>query len=219
MNLIQEKSESLVFRMNIISIETASDWCGIAFIKDGICFFKVEKQIPREHAEKLPIFYNSLKDKTDLDKIDLDAIAISIGPGSFTGLRVGLGFAKGLAFAKDLPIVPVPTLQTIAANSELKGKFSVFLYSHRDIIYYQKFEDSEAVTEEKAVAWSNLDHSGVGVHYQCNRLMTGENYKSVLPSVEKVGQLAEEHYESWVVNKPYDLVPNYISPFELESKK
>ena len=101
----------------------------------------------------------------------------------------------------------------------MKGEFSVFLYSHRDIIYYQKFEDSDAVTEEKAVAWSNLNHLGIGVHYQCNKLMTGENYKSVLPSVEKVGQLAEEHYETWVVNKPYDLIPNYISPFELEPKK
>ena len=56
--------------MNIISIETASDWCGIAFVKDGICFYKEEHQIPREHAEKLPIFYESLKVKTDLDKIN-----------------------------------------------------------------------------------------------------------------------------------------------------
>jgi len=141
--------------LNILAIETSTDWCGIAFIQNEKCQYKIEKRIPREHAEKLPEFYNSLRDKTGLDEINLDAIAVAIGPGSFTGLRVGLGFAKGIAFAKGLPIVPVPTLQIMAANSGLTSEaFTILLYSHGNIVFYQQFSISQlnlgVVSEAKA---------------------------------------------------------------------
>ena len=103
--------------MNILAIDTSTDWCGIALIQNEKCKYNIEEQIARKHAEKLPRFYESLRDQTNLDELNLNALAVSIGPGSFTGLRVGLGFTKGLAFAKELPIIPVPTLQIMAANS------------------------------------------------------------------------------------------------------
>jgi len=151
--------------LNILAIETSTDWCGIAFIQNEKCQYKIEKRIPREHAEKLPEFYNSLRDKTGLDEINLDAIAVAIGPGSFTGLRVGLGFAKGIAFAKGLPIVPVPTLQIMAANSGLTSEvFTILLYSHGNIVFYQQFSVSQlnlgVVCEVKAGIWDDIDHSG-----------------------------------------------------------
>ena len=104
--------------MNIIAIETATDICGIALIENGTCVKKIEKQIPRKHAEQLPLFYETLINSSIYNKLTIDAVAVSIGPGSFTGLRVGLGFAKGLAYAKDLPIIPVPTLYALAMSSK-----------------------------------------------------------------------------------------------------
>ena len=86
--------------MNIISIETATDWCGVALLINDKCEGKVQKKIPRKHSEKLPVFYNRLILSTKFDDNKLDAIAVSIGPGSFTGLRIGLGFAKGLDLQK-----------------------------------------------------------------------------------------------------------------------
>ena len=206
--------------MNILAIETATPWCGIALIQNGQCFFKIEEQIPRKHAEQLPMFYQSLRAKMNLDKILLDGIAVSIGPGSFTGLRVGLGFVKGLAFAKDLPIIPVPTLQIMAANGRLKdGAYTVLMYSHRDIVYLQEFSDLKPVGPEKVDTWDSIDHSGAGIHCGCEKLMKGESYKAVHPSAEIAGLLAEKHFTDWVIENPYDLVPNYISPFELGPKK
>lgn len=206
--------------MNILAIETSTDWCGIAFIQNGQCSHKIEQKIPRKHAEKLPLFYESLCDKINLNKIELDGIAVSIGPGSFTGLRVGLGFSKGLAFAKQLPIVPVPTLNVIAANSGIeKGEYSVLLYSHRDIVYGQNFSGSIPINEEEAKTWDSINRTGLIVQYGCEKIMVDENYSSVPPSAETTGLLAEKNFHEWVNKSPYDLVPNYISPFELGVKK
>lgn len=129
--------------MNIIAIETATDICGIALIQGGECLEKVEEQIPKKHAEQLPVFYETLMNFSNYNKLKVNAIAVSIGPGSFTGLRVGLGYAKGLAFAKSVPIIPVPTLYAIGANSKVNGEYSVLLYSHRDIVYSQDFKKIE----------------------------------------------------------------------------
>jgi len=206
--------------VNILAIETSTDWCGVALIQGEKCVHKVEKQIPRKHAEKLPMFYNHLRDKTQLDKINLDGIAVSIGPGSFTGLRVGLGFTKGLAFAKSLPIIPVPTLRVMAANTGLgEDEFTIMMYSHRDVVYHQQFSESRPISEEKADTWDSIDRVGVAFQYGCEKLMKSENYVSVHPTAKMTGLLAEKHYKEWVLENPYDLVPNYISPFVLGAKK
>ena len=206
--------------MNILAIDTSTDWCGIALIQNEKCKYNIEEQMPRKHAEKLPRFYESLRDQTNLDELNLNALAVSIGPGSFTGLRVGLGFTKGLAFAKELPIIPVPTLQIMAANSGLiKDEFTVMMYSHRDIIYYQRFTSSnigyKPINEEKVGSWNSIEHTESGTHYGCEKLMANETYPSTHPSAEMTGLLAEKNFNDWVLENPYALEPNYISPFEL----
>ena len=55
--------------MNILAIDTSTDWCGIALVQHGECRYKIEEQIPRKHAEKLPRFYELLKDQTNLDAV------------------------------------------------------------------------------------------------------------------------------------------------------
>ena len=201
--------------MNIIAIETATDICGIALIKNGKCIEKVEKQIPKKHAEQLPVFYETLINSSNYNKLKINAIAVSIGPGSFTGLRVGLGFAKGLAYAKNLPIIPVPTLDALGISSKLINKYSVLLYSHRDIVYCQDFKKNRAFIKPRAIQWEKIDHSKQIFHYGCEKLIKKENHQILIPSAQKVGELAAKHYEAWLVKDFYDLVPNYISPFEL----
>ena len=202
--------------MNIISIETATDWCGVALLINDKCEGKVQKKIPRKHSEKLPVFYNRLILSTKFDDNKLDAIAVSIGPGSFTGLRIGLGFAKGLAFAKDIPIIPVPTLDVIARSTdEENDDFSVYLFSHGDIVYHQQYKKGKAINSPKASRWSSINKDSDSVHYGCEELLKSKRNLSVFPKVETVGRLAIENCESWVVKIPYSLVPNYISPFNI----
>ena len=202
--------------MNIISIETATDWCGVALLINDKCEDKIQKKIPRKHSEKLPVFYNRLMLSRKFDDNKLDAIAVSIGPGSFTGLRIGLGFAKGLAFAKDIPIIPVPTLDVIARSTdEENDDFSVYLFSHGDIVYHQQYKKGKAINSPKASRWSSINKDSHSVHYGCEELLKSKRNLSVFPKVEKVGRLAIENCESWVVKIPYSLVPNYISPFNI----
>ena len=98
----------------ILAIETATDVCGVALVHEGRVIAErstVEKKI---HSEKLlPMIVEVLR-SASMSLSRLDAVAVSIGPGSFTGLRIGLSTAKGLAVARSLPIVPVPTLDAMA---------------------------------------------------------------------------------------------------------
>ena len=201
--------------MNIIAIETATDICGIALVQNGKCIEKIEEQIPKKHAEQLPVFYETLMNFSNYNKLKVNAIAVSIGPGSFTGLRVGLGYAKGLAYAKSIPIIPVPTLYAIGINSKLIGEYSVLLYSHRNIVYSQDFKKNRAFSEPIAIQWEKIDHSKQIFHYGCEKLIDEEKHQILIPSAQKVGELAAKNCKSWLIKDFYDLVPNYISPFEL----
>ena len=172
--------------MNIISIETATDWCGVALLINDKCKDKIQKKIPRKHSEKLPVFYNRLMLSTKFDDNKLDAIAVSIGPGSFTGLRIGLGFAKGLAFAKDIPIIPVPTLDVIARSTdEENDDFSVYLFSHGDIVYHQQYKKGKAINSPKASRWSSINKDSHSVHYGCEELLKSKRNLSIFPKLKQ----------------------------------
>ena len=202
--------------MNILSIETATDWCGIALFIGGECKEKIQKKIPKKHSEQLPVYYNELILNSSFNDNELDAIAVSIGPGSFTGLRIGLGFAKGLAFSKSIPIIPVPTLDIIAGSSkEQYEDYLVYLFSHGDIVYYQRYKNGIGEDLPKVSKWDKINHGFQGVHYGCEKLIKGKKYLSTFPMVEIVGKIAIENYKSLVVDKPYALIPNYIAPFNV----
>ena len=202
--------------MNLLAIDTTTDWCGISFFYEDQCKILIEKSIPKKHSEQLPIFYEEIQKTPMFSQGIIDAIAISIGPGSFTGLRIGLGFAKGLAYALNIPLVPVPTLEVIANDPIIKfDDYFVYLYSHRDIVYFQKFINRKPVNDPKASPWKELGHSQNAVQYGCDNLSNSKNYPSIHPSAAMVGELAIKNYEIWRSNEPYTLASNYISPFEI----
>ena len=84
----------------ILSVETSSNVCGISLLKNNKVISLVEQNCLREHIEILPKTFKLLFERCDLSFSDIDALAVNIGPGSFTGLRIGLGFTKGLAYSK-----------------------------------------------------------------------------------------------------------------------
>lgn len=202
--------------MKIISIETSTDWCGISLTIDGDCIESIEKKMARKHLEILPKFYIDLQNKANFDRLEIDAVAVSIGPGSFTGLRIGLGFAKGLAFANNLPIIPVPTLEVLANNIISQPKeFSIALFSHRNIIYYQNFKNKAPIGKPLAIEWEKINKKENIFQYGCDSIIKKGAYEICRPSSRSVGALAEKNYKKWIVKNPYRLESNYISPFEL----
>ena len=111
--------------MKILAIETATFICGAAFISEGDCISLVEENCPRTSAEELPRMVKKVKQLSGFNWDELDGIAVSIGPGSFTGLRIGLSFTKGLAYSHDLPVLSVPTLTGIATGISSRPCISI----------------------------------------------------------------------------------------------
>ena len=102
--------------MNILGIETSSSWGSVAVVKDDRIVFSSYLDIKVTHSERLLPQIDAALKSSSLQISDLDIIAISNGPGSFTGLRIGLAAAKGLSFPHEIPLYPVNTLRLLAAN-------------------------------------------------------------------------------------------------------
>ncbi|RYG16309.1 MAG: tRNA (adenosine(37)-N6)-threonylcarbamoyltransferase complex dimerization subunit type 1 TsaB [Chitinophagaceae bacterium] len=100
----------------IIQIETATKVCSAAISKNGKTIALKEEMASNIHASSLTLFIKEVMDSAGLQFTDVDAIAVSKGPGSYTGLRIGVSTAKGLCFALDKPLIAVDTLQMMAAG-------------------------------------------------------------------------------------------------------
>ena len=102
--------------MRILAVETATLAGSAALIEDGQVIGATSLEIPVTHSERLMAMVDRLLQECGRDIEKMDALAVSIGPGSFTGLRVGIATIKGLALTLGLPVAPVPTLDALASN-------------------------------------------------------------------------------------------------------
>jgi len=102
--------------VNILAIESATDVCGAALVCDGKVLKESALHERNVHSEKLLVLIGEVLE----NPYGCDAIAVSVGPGSFTGLRIGLSVAKGLAFACTKPLIAVPTLEALAIRAVLE---------------------------------------------------------------------------------------------------
>jgi tRNA threonylcarbamoyladenosine biosynthesis protein TsaB len=102
--------------MRLLALETATLAGGAALLDDGRLVGESRLDIALTHSERLMAVVDRLLQDCGCDVADLDALAVSIGPGSFTGLRVGVATAKGLALALEIEVAPVPTLDALAAT-------------------------------------------------------------------------------------------------------
>ena len=97
----------------ILHIETSTDVCSVAVSQDGACIFKKEDHSGPNHAVSLGVFVDEALSFTDNHAIPFDAVAVSCGPGSYTGLRIGVSMAKGICYARDLKLLAIPTLELL----------------------------------------------------------------------------------------------------------
>ena len=100
----------------IINIETSTDVCSVALTSEGAILEHFEAFDGRNHATLLSGFIKGCLDHLRRHEMRLDAVGVSLGPGSYTGLRIGLSEAKGLAYALDVPLIGVDTLKTMAVS-------------------------------------------------------------------------------------------------------
>lgn len=98
----------------ILSIETSTNICSVAMSNDGECIFNQENHQGPNHNEILGTFIDEALTFIDTRNITLDAVAVSSGPGSYTGLRIGTSMAKGICYGRDAKLIAVPTLELLA---------------------------------------------------------------------------------------------------------
>ena len=145
----------------ILQIETATQTCSIALSENGKLLHIIEKTDRNIHASNITLFIEQVLKQSNKTMRDLNAIAVSMGPGSYTGLRIGVSTAKGLCYALDIPLIAVNTLEAMASGFKSKcfsvqpnTVFCPMIDARRMEVYCAIFDDSLKVlmpTEAKII--------------------------------------------------------------------
>ena len=128
----------------ILSIETATTNCSVSLSKEGETFALIEDYNNNySHAERLHVFIEKILKDNNVYKSELSAIAVSKGPGSYTGLRIGVSAAKGLCFALDIPLISIPTLESLTHQVSSESGFIIPMLDARRMEVYSAVFDSK----------------------------------------------------------------------------
>lgn len=105
----------------ILAIETSGKYCSVALIHEGLAEFTREDEVEMNHARAIGPFVDECVKEARRREWKIDAVAVSMGPGSYTGLRIGLSMAKGLCFSLGVPLIGVSTLKLIAVKAMFRN--------------------------------------------------------------------------------------------------
>ena len=200
--------------MVILNIETSTNCCSVAITIDGEVVAMAANLDGANHASELPVYIEQVMKKAKENDWKLDAVALSQGPGSYTGLRIGCSTAKGLCYGLNIPMIPVDTLQIIGAAALAKSKEKITsdgmlcpLLDARRMEVYTSIYTHECVrvkdVEAKIVdegAWSEelakgqLYLMGNGAE-KCKAVLTHSNahfVDGIVPQAKYMGVLAEK---------------------------
>ncbi len=138
------KSDIIHNLIPLLSIETSSAECGACVYFGNEKYYQAFIRHKNIHAEKLFGTIDSVLKSAQVSQDDLKAIAISNGPGSFTGLRIGMSAAKGIAYGSSIPLIPVPTFEALALQIiKILPENSIFAIANKvniDEVYFAKFQ-------------------------------------------------------------------------------
>ena len=182
----------------ILAIETATPVCSVALIKDETVLAELNLQTGNTHSGRLMPQIASLAEMTGTDPAEIEALAVSIGPGSFTGLRIGITTAKTLSYAWDKPIVGIPTLEALAFNCPAAdGWVSAMLDAQKGRVYEALYHwENGCLTEMRAIRIVTVEQVLAELANQKSKVMVvGESVRDYLGQIDLIDNLtaAPEH--------------------------
>ena len=210
----------------ILNIETATKNCSVALAKEGKTVFC--KEIAEEgysHAERLHVFIEEITTESGITFKDLSAIAVSQGPGSYTGLRIGVSAAKGLCYALGIPLIAVDTLQVLASQAKVSNGLIIPMLDARRMevysaIFSPNFENKRAVQAE-IITENSFEELQEALYFvgdcaeKCKAVLTKENHVFMeeikYPSAKEMSFLSFEKYQK---NDTVDVA--YFEPYYLK---
>ena len=213
----------------ILSLETATTNCSVSLSKDGkTIVLKEDNDKSYSHAERLHVYINEVLKEANLSSSNLDAIAVSKGPGSYTGLRIGVSAAKGLCFALDKPLISIPTLDVLAHQVKVNdGVIVSMLDARRMEVYsavydsdYKQLRNTEAqILDEKSfedyLQKGKVYFVGNGVE-KSKTLINHQNavfIEAKLPSANEMSLLAYNKYKISDIEDVAYFEPYYLKDF------
>lgn len=213
--------------MRLLALETATEVCSTAFMENGRVLSESSVRIARKHAESLsPMIAHQIQ-FLPFTLHELDAVAISIGPGSFTGLRIGLSTAKGLIFGTSVKLLAIPTLAASAWGLRNRtDQIQVLHHSHRDFYFYALYDvKTELKTvhpprrDQIAKLRSTIDPALPLFVDQPEKFLQGNGFGALTllsgrVQATSVAQLAAANPDRWEVNDPYLVEPDYLREYE-----
>jgi len=211
--------------MKILAIETSVKESSIAIMNNNDCY-ELFTDSKNDTAKSLPILVADSLKETKNSFQGLDAIAISMGPGSFTGLRVGLSYAKGLSLALDIPIIPISTFESMIniAKPNQSDNVNTIIYSHSTFVYNAEYKLKENLylssAEPKLVHINDIrckENSFViyvGKEEIINTINI-DNINNISLNASSIASLASDNYDSLKTKSLDNLSPNYIGSFNL----
>jgi tRNA threonylcarbamoyladenosine biosynthesis protein TsaB len=212
----------------ILNIETATTNCSVSIAQEGLVVaFKEIAELNYSHAEQLHVFIQEVLLEAAVSLSDLKAIAVSKGPGSYTGLRIGVSAAKGLCYALNIPLIAIPTLKSLSLQCQPKAGEVVLpmLDARRMEVYISAYDhkgeelhptEAKILEENSLSEWiasySKVYFIGSGaqkafeVHHQSNISVL-----DTLPSAKEMAGLSFQKY----VAKDFEDVA-YFEPYYLK---
>jgi tRNA threonylcarbamoyladenosine biosynthesis protein TsaB len=198
----------------ILHIETATDTCSVALSENGKLISLKETIKTRSHASVLTVFIDELLKEKKITAGNLDAVAVSKGPGSYTGLRIGVATAKGLCYGAGKPLISINTLQSMCAAFLLNKKHEDnFLYcplidARRMEVYFALFDNELRFVESTAAVI--LDETFLANHLKKNKIyFFGDG-------ADKLKPLLSSNANAFFAN---DFFPSAIGMIELAERK
>jgi len=213
----------------ILAIETSEKNCGVCLYFNSEKYFEFSFRLKNAHSEKIFELIDKLFQASDFSINETGCIAVSSGPGSFTGLRIGMSAAKGLAFGSSLPIIPVPTFEAMAlqlCDLYLDGtQFSIANKVNSEEVYYAKFQikGNNYIFVEKLniIKHSDLEKkSGLILGNAVNHNQFNETaFMFSAPSAKYIAKWAEK-FGSDKLTYNYDyLEPDYLKELIIKGMK
>ncbi|MBD3638664.1 MAG: tRNA (adenosine(37)-N6)-threonylcarbamoyltransferase complex dimerization subunit type 1 TsaB [Crocinitomicaceae bacterium] len=213
----------------ILNLETATKTCSVALAQDSeivaVEEFTSEKF---SHAEKLNLFIQKVLESANFSMKDLDAVAVSAGPGSYTGLRIGASTAKGICYALDIPLISINSLKALANMAETGDSLICPMFDARRMEVYAAVYDSDLNTIQSTNAVVVDDESfadflkekqvifmGPGAE-KCKEVLKADNAIFDLSTPVSAKGMASLSYEKFKANEFEDVAyfePAYLKDF------
>lgn len=221
----------------ILSLETATSVCSVALFNDGVILASSHLHIGQSASSKLAVMIDELLKRCDKSAKDLSAVAVSAGPGSYTGLRIGVATAKGMCFALNIPLIAINTLESMVAQITTHYPddvlFCPMIDARRMEVYCSLLKkDLEIIepTQAKVIdesSFSSVMEKNKIVFFgngasKCQEAISSANaifLSDMHPSAVDVGLMAHEKFKNQEFENLAEFEPYYLKDFLIKKPK